>query len=114
MNTAAIINFNDGLEAYAHHFLFDELETNDPNKEFSFTFRIDSNEEYIIYLFLKINGKNREESFYSNSFEFTDKEVKKTEDKNKYIFMIIVLSLVSFIIIISALFIIIYIKFKKK
>ena len=88
-----------------------DLDTNDPNKDFSFVFNLTSEQEYIVYLIIKIKGNNNEESFYSNFFEFTDKK-----DDKKINTLLIILCSIFGTLFISMLFLLIFFffKFKKK
>ena len=88
-----------------------DLDTNDPNKDFSFVFNLTSEQEYIVYLIIKIKGNNNEESFYSNFFEFTDKK----DDKKINTLLIILCSIFGTLFIIMLfLLIFFFFKFKKK
>ena len=100
LNTTALISYNYDLDYYYNY--YEEI-TDDPNKEISCNFSdLLFNEEYILYLFVKINGKNEKEKYYSNYFNINTKpkkEENKSEDNNR-IFIIIILSISLFVIII--------------
>ena len=89
-----------------------DFETDDLNKEFTFSVDLENNEYYYAYLFMIVKDKNGdEEKYFSICTEFETKEKNKTNTK-----LIIIISVVfgiTFIIAIS-IFVIVCNEYKKK
>ena len=83
---------------------FYEFETDDPNEDFFVSFNLEDNENYILSLFIKVNGKNNEEQYYSKIFEINTKTEKSNNNKTIIILCIIFGSI--FIITLIILFIV--------
>ena len=80
-------------------------ETSDPNEEFSCSFDLNDNQNYISYLFMIVKYKNEEESYFSIYKDFiTKKEEEKKNDNNenneKLIIILVIVGLISILIII--------------
>ena len=115
LNTTAIISYD--VSDYDYPVYYSEYITDDLNDEFSMNYTdLLYNEDYILYLFIKIDGKNGEEQYYSNYFIINPKLTnEKSHSKKDLLRLIIILSVSLGIVII--LFIIIMIgciKIRKK
>ena len=115
LNTTAIIIYND--KTFRPH--LHDFKTNEPKKEYSFSYDLDSNEDHFIQIFIKINGLDgsneteKEESYYSTFVDLTEKKEDKLQKTNK-ILTIVVITLVSLLLVLILLFIFFMIKFKRK
>ena len=88
LNTTALIFNNESFYRFSNYSY--EYTTDDPNKEFSFSFsRLLDNEIYILYVLLKVNNKNNQDKYYSAFFQIDTKVEKEDSDNNlKTIFII--------------------------
>ena len=113
LNTTALISYNN-KDNYYNYF---EHITDDPNEDIPYLFpNLLFNEEYILYLFVKINGKNGEEKYYSNYFNIDTKyssEKKPIVNNNGRLILILSISL-GFAIIIFIIITIICIRIRNK
>ena len=113
LNTTAFIYYDDLYDYYDDNNFYNIyiITTNDPNEELSFNFYLYDEQDYLLYLFIKINGQNREEEYYSTYFEVSTKG-----NKNKGISLIIIVLITfgSIFIITIIIFIIACKKFSNK
>ena len=115
LNTTAIIIYNDiKFKPLLHDF-----KTNEPKKEYSFSYDLDSNEDHFMQIFIKIKGLDgsneteKEESYYSTFVDLTEEKEDILKKTNK-ILTIVVITLLSLLLVLILLFIFFIIKFKRK
>ena len=111
LNTTAFLFYNKKFDSnnednsLPFFYNYKEFTYSNPYEEFSFDSESSlDNENYYVFLFIKINGNNKEEMYYSTCIEKNEK-VKKEETKenksNLWLFIIIFGSIFVMILVIS-------------
>ena len=109
LNTTAIIIYKN---IYYIPYL-NSIETYEPNKDYSFSFTDEVKGDYFMQIFIKINGQNDEETYYSTYIDLAQKEESNLKEKNKFLNIIIII--LGSILLASILFVIfLFIHFKRK
>ena len=87
---------------YLFFFDYEELTYSSPYEEFSFNYGSSlDNENYYVYLFIKIKGNNKEEMYYSTYKEYNDKVENEENNNNLWLYIIIFGSIFVMILTIS-------------
>ena len=109
LNTTAIVLSTQYYEPWLYTF-----ETSELNKSYSFSTDLESSQDYLMQIFIKINVSNEEESYYSTCKDLTEPKKKDELEKKNKILTNIIIAIGSVLLAILLLFIFVVIKYKRK